>query len=294
VPTLLVIDGDEMVYKAGFGSQHTEYYIRTPSGDSQGPFSTKKLAIEWLGDGEAEEVYSLVVPQTETRAAANLNNVLKAIVDDVKPTEWRIFLTGKDNFRIGLATLLPYKGNRSDAAKPVHYQFIRDLISSKYDAITVDGMEADDALSITSWQHRIKDTSWDVVIATQDKDLKMVPGLNYNPSKREKIDISVSEGRLNFYKQMLIGDGTDNIPGIHRLGPATAEKVLRPFENSPSMDLYKAVLSQYAKAGQNPKLIEKMPEGIFKEEGVIEVARLLWMQQEKEQLWVPDEEYYNL
>lgn len=290
---LLVLDGDELMYKAAFASQHKEHFIKFTEDNIQGPFKTKKDCIEWLGDGEAEEIYSVVVPETEDKARFNAHRVVKQALSDVRPYEHRIYLTGDGNFRFDVATLLPYKGNRSAADKPVHLALVREILINSFKAITVDGMEADDAMSITSWQHQIKQTSWDVRIGTQDKDLRMVPGLHYHPTKREMYEMTWQEGRLSFYKQLLIGDqATDNIPGIYRMGAATASKVLDPLINGSSEELYMAVLAQYKKAEQNPKVASHMPDGKWGEERITEVARLLWMLQEKGQMWSPEEDYY--
>ena len=43
------------------------------------------------------------------------------------------YLTGKDNFRYKVATLKPYKGNRTQP-KPHWYQAIRDYLVAKYNA----------------------------------------------------------------------------------------------------------------------------------------------------------------
>lgn len=289
---LLAIDGDEFIYKAAFSAQHKEHWIRMHNGDTRGPFSTKKLAVEWLGDGDADELYIVVVPKTESQASDGLKRIIGSAIRDVRPTDHRLYLTGKDNFRYEVATLLPYKGNRKDADKPFHFDFLKDLIINQYNAITVDGIEADDAMSITSWQHQIKDTSWEVTIATQDKDLKMVPGFHYNPTTRKRLHLDPYEARLYFYKQLLTGDGTDNIPGISGMGPATANKVLDPIKDESSRVLYEAVLAQYTKAENNPKVRAKMPEGVWGRDRVVEVGRLLWMLQERDQMWVPEEEYY--
>jgi len=290
---LLAMDGDELIYKAAFSAQHKEHWVKLTNGDVQGPFSTKKLAVEWLGDGEAEEIYTTVVAKTESQASDGLKRIIGNAIRDVRPTDHRIYLSGKDNFRYEVATLLPYKGNRHDADKPFHFHFLKDLIISKYDAITVDGMEADDAMSITSWQHQMKGTSWDVTIATQDKDLKMVPGFHYNPTTRKRMHLDPYEARLFFYKQLLTGDGTDNIPGINGVGPATANKILDPLKSEPSRVLYEAVLAAYKKAERNPKVRAKMPEGVWGRDRIVEVGRLLWMLQERNQMWVPEEEYYG-
>ena len=85
--------------------------------------------------------------------------------------EWEMQLTGKEDLRDDKAVTIPYKGNRKDTAKPVHYKAIRKHLVDKWDAIVTDGMEADDKLAIR--QHELtnnfedKDASVNV---TLDKD----------------------------------------------------------------------------------------------------------------------------
>ena len=106
---LLVLDGDELVYKAAFASQHKEHFIKFSEDNIQGPFKTKKDCIEWLGNDEAEEIYSVVVAETEDTARFNAHRVVKQALSDVKPTDHRLYLTGEGNFRFDVATLLPYR-----------------------------------------------------------------------------------------------------------------------------------------------------------------------------------------
>jgi hypothetical protein len=72
------------------------------------------------------------------------------------------------------------------------------------------GMEADDLLGI----NQTKDT----IICTIDKDLRQVPGQHYNFVKDEIFTVSVQQGLLWFYTQMLTGDASDNVSGIRGIG----------------------------------------------------------------------------
>lgn len=71
------------------------------------------------------------------------------ICKDAGCDSWKGFLTfGPDNFRIKLATIKPYKGNRADKEKPKHYDRIRGFLSDLPNVVMTRGMEADDALGI--------------------------------------------------------------------------------------------------------------------------------------------------
>lgn len=293
--TLALIDGDELVYKAGFASQYTVYsVINKEDRTLVSTHAYKQDAIESIGN-DSDDLFELdkeIIARDESIAFFALNKILQQVLDDIEFTEYRIYLSGKNNFREKVATLIPYKGNRINTSRPIHYDFIKQTIIDKYGAKTVDGIEADDALSITQWDHIKKPRGWDTIICTQDKDLKMVPGWHYNPTSREIYQMHSIDARLWFYIQLMIGDATDNIPGIYRVGERTARKLLDGMEHYSDTLLFEFILNEYHKATKNPKIGNKtIPKT---KEDLIEVARLLWMLQEKDQVWFPGENYYGL
>lgn len=161
-----------------------------------------------------------------------VDDKIARIVDESGATDWVGYLTeSSSNFRIPLATILPYKGNRSGSTKPPRYQMLRDhLLDSYPDRVTlVKGMEADDQLAIDQYTVLMDDEyDWragklkknaSTIICTIDKDLKMVPGWHYNWNTDEKVFVTEIEGLRWFYKQLLMGDSTDNIKGLHGVGP---------------------------------------------------------------------------
>lgn len=135
---------------------------------------------------------------------------------------WELHLTGFNNFRNQYAVTAPYKGNRKGNDKPVHYHVLRDYLIQSWGAVVNDGIEADDMLAI-----RATELGDDSVIVTLDKDLDQVVGWHYNFAKKIKYYVKDDEAVLNFYKQFLTGDTVDNIVGAYRIGPKTADKLLR-------------------------------------------------------------------
>lgn len=137
------------------------------------------------------------------------------------------YLTGKGNFRHKVATVKPYKGNRK-SEKPYHYQAIRDYLVENHGAVIVDGMEADDAVAIEATQNP------QAIIVSRDKDLRQVPvsvysyPLGNNPEKFEHKGLVGHEGYAfnNFLRQVVIGDTTDNYPGLPRKGESFYEKLV--------------------------------------------------------------------
>lgn len=113
--------------------------------------------------------------------------------------------------------------------------------------------EADDGMAEAAWAAHAAGTPELCVIASKDKDLRMVPGLHFNFDTGEvegaedtfgyikiKTTAKKSEktGKINkshkprgygtkfFWWQMLMGDGADTITGIPRCGIVSAEAML--------------------------------------------------------------------
>jgi len=291
---LLLIDGDELVYKASFASQHTEYNIKDESGNIVHTARYKSDAVEWIGN-DSYEIDPVQIIAEPSVAQYSLFSILNEIFSNNEYDDYKIYFSGKNNFREGLATILPYKGNRDGSEKPFYYDQVKDLLKDEYGGTVVDGIEADDALSIMQWQTILSDALWETTIVSQDKDLMMVPGWHYNPTKSSRTFQTYDQAKFCFYKQLLTGDSTDNIHGIYRMGEKTAVKILTPYLEASEGVLNIVVLKEYANAHRNPKIIENMPLGtsIPPESRMREVGRLLWMLQDRGQLWCPAERYYE-
>lgn len=178
---------------------------------------------------------------------------------------FQLYLTGKDNFRYKVATIKEYKGNRKDTPKPKYYNEIRDYMIKVWKAQVIDGMEADDAMGIRQWSNPDRST----VIASIDKDLKQIPGFHYDFVKDNLYDISLPEANRMLFWQMLVGDTSDNIPGINKIGPKTADKLL-PLEDGEEA-WQRTVVTKY-----------KEQYGSTWKDAFNEVATLLWMKRKED------------
>ena len=143
------------------------------------------------------------------------------------------FLTGKNNFRY---TINPeYKANRRGKPKPEYLQAIRDYLVQEYKTVITDGIEADDALGIHQTENSI--------IYSIDKDLLMIPGHHFNFVTKEYLEVSELDGIRAFYRQMLIGDTSDNIFGVKGIGKVRAAKLINHLEDEDEM--YNTVFDLY-------------------------------------------------
>ena len=86
-------------------------------------------------------------------------------------------------------------------------------------------MEADDLVSI--WAHESRNHDEQYVICGIDKDLLQIPGNHYNYGKDSWKFVDDDAAHYNLMLQCLIGDNSDNIPGIKGVGPKKAEKILK-------------------------------------------------------------------
>src|SRR5678816_4100906 len=123
------------------------------------------------------------------------------------------------------------------------------------------------------------------IICTIDKDLDQVPGLHYNYSTKEAYVLTEQQARINFWRQVITGDSTDNIPGCHKLGKAAALRLIEADFND--AQAYGVALLAYA---ENMK---KYPEHHHPHTdpraAVLENARLLYMLRHPTDEWQPPE-----
>ena len=159
--------------------------------------------------------------------------LVQQIIEATDATGTILYLTGKNNFRKKINP--EYKANRKDTVPPVYLQECRQYLVDNHNAIISDGCEADDLLGINQTQ--------DTIICSLDKDLRMIPGNHYNWTKVELDRVTKQDGLRHFYKQMLIGDKSDNIFGVDKIGPVKAAKLIDHLDDE--QDMFEAVWAKY-------------------------------------------------
>lgn len=139
------------------------------------------------------------------------------ILENSGADEYEMFIGGDGNFREEVAITATYKGTRT-GRKPEFYKEIRQFMIDNLGAQQVDGMEADDRVSMLLWQDFCKaDGDKDlttIIVSSGDKDLNNTPGWHYHPVKETKYWVSPKQAERHFYYQMLAGDRVDNIKGL--------------------------------------------------------------------------------
>ena len=197
------------------------------------------------------------------------------ICADVGATEPPVlYITEGRTFRFDIAKRKPYKGTRKDH-KPWHFNnltiYFKDILGCE----VVTGIEADDQMVIDHLGDE------ETIICSRDKDLRQCPGPFYSwelgkqPSygplvitKAGEIELSedkkkiIGNGLAFFYAQLLLGDTSDNIPGLPGCGPVKAYTIL---------DVDKCHMLSVVEDAYEEKY------GGDWEEELLEQGRLLWM-----------------
>jgi len=188
--------------------------------------------------------------------------ILLRILKDERPRHLGFFMDGKGpTFRHGLFE--PYKAQRPKMPEDLAAQIepLREAIRLLGLSLTVsDGVEADDCIaSLAAAHHETRP----VIIVASDKDLKQCLTDNvymWDPAgKNEKVSgikEFVEENGITPAQwpdlQALMGDASDNIPGLPGVGPKTALKIIHEF---PTLE---AVRDAYIAGG------DKLPESFRK------------------------------
>ena len=169
------------------------------------------------------------VPEKCERAERGLIHLMKAC----GATNYIAHITpsGSDKGGRGrYAVTKPYQGNRADREKPQHLDQLRAYISTLSSKIHLD-QEADDGMAQANYQAVAEGRAHLSIIVSQDKDLRMVPGLHWDFDTEQVVSVGDPFGYLwiddtksaktlkgwgtkFFWAQCLMGDTADNIAGL--------------------------------------------------------------------------------
>lgn len=184
-------------------------------------------------------------------------------LDKEMPSEWGAFVADKDKCAFRLEIAPEYKANRAPMPDDLRAQtpVIFELVDAfGWNNIELPGFEADDLIAAIAGD--VADREFRVI--TPDKDISqivtervklLVPdrvGTTFEcrgPAEvQKKFDVA-PEQIIDYLA--LIGDSSDNVPGINGVGPKTAVNLLKQFGSIANM------LERCAEI-QNDKLREKV------------------------------------
>jgi len=220
-----------------------------------------------LIDGDSLIYYEMGKPTLE-EALESLDGRLNQMFEETEATHYMGFLTTGKCFRYAAAKTKPYKGNRKYGDKPYIFPAIKEYLRQHWGFVSVPQLEADDLVSIFH-----TDPFGSTVICSPDKDvLYQNRGIHYNYGKAETIVVDEIEAETFLWKQMLMGDSTDGIQGIPKVGPKTAAAWLQS-PNTKQMPAF--VLEKYIEKFGYAKGISNFAE----------TFKLVYILKNKEDVW---------
>jgi Autographiviridae exonuclease len=166
----------------------------------------------------------------------NFNKIISDLSETLFITDIRLPIKGDNNFRFDVYP--SYKQNRKSKVRPVapFIKMLTEYAIQHYDAIPSHGMETDDLVRIFHNEEVEKGNK--PIIASIDKDLLCISGTHYRFPKgllyngecrdlSRLIEVGEFDAKRHYYHQLLMGDSTDNIPGLPGVGPKRAEAILK-------------------------------------------------------------------
>ena len=202
---LLLVDGSSYLFRA--------YHART-GGNLSGP------------SGQPTQAIFIVI------------NMLRKLMKDEQPDRVAVVFDAKGKtFRNDIYP--EYKANRPPMPDDLREQIapLHDIIRAQgFPLICIEGVEADDVIGTFCREGR--DRGYRVLVSTGDKDMAQLvnPDVTLvNTMSNETLDEEAVLGKFQVRPDQIIdylalmGDSSDNIPGVPKVGPKTAVKWLQEY-----------------------------------------------------------------
>jgi DNA polymerase-1 len=190
--------------------------------------------------GERREVRLSTSEGMPTGALYVFSRMLMRLEEDFAPRRMAVVFDDKTGVRTFRAQMYPaYKATRKEPPEELQVQmdyFAKVVQGLGWPVIAVPGVEADDVIATLVEQARARD--WDVVIFSADKDImqmvgdhvSMIDALHQKTYTREEVikKMGVPPEKIPDFLA-LVGDTSDNIPGIRGVGDKTAANLLEQY-----------------------------------------------------------------
>lgn len=214
---VVVIDGNALLFKAYFATAYTGNLMKNADGVA------------------TNAIYAFINMITKIEKEYNFDYLLVA------------FDASKKNFRH--EQYKAYKGTRSSAPEELVVQFplVREFLNlygiANYE---IDGYEADDIIGTIAKQCKVKGYSLEII--TSDKDLLQLVAPNITCVLAKKGITEVVKVTVDNFSEIwdiepkqvidlkgLMGDASDNIPGVKGVGEKTAIKLIKEYKSIESL-----------------------------------------------------------
>ena len=226
---LLLVDGSSYLYRAF----HAMPDLRNGAGDPTGA------------------IYGMVNMMRRARSEIQADHI--ACVFDAKGKTFRDEMYSE------------YKAHRSPMPEDLVKQIepIHAMVKAMgWPVLMVSGVEADDVIGTLACQ--ATEAGWETIISTGDKDLAQLVNSSVtliNTMTNEKLDIDGVIEKFGVPPKLIvdylsiIGDTVDNVPGVPKAGPKTANKWLAEFGDLDNLmanaDQVKGVVGENLRASLN-------------------------------------------
>ena len=230
-------------------------------------------------DGSAYiyRAYHAVAPLTNkaglhTHATLGFVNMIRRLIKDNSPAHLVVAFDSRGPvFRHEMYEA--YKANRPSMPEDLAEQipFIKQFVKAEGILLLEEqGVEADDI--IASLVKKFASKECGVTIVSGDKDLLQLVDdtvVMFDPMKNKTMDVAAVEEKYNIQiKQLLdmfalIGDTSDNVPGVPGVGPKTAQKLLGEYD---TLDILYEKVESLKKSKMKEKIIANREQAFLSRE----------------------------
>lgn len=259
----LLIDGDIVAYKAA--AEHAVW-------EANGFYFNLKREATQYGTPDYRGSYSADKVLVFGKAQRIIEDIVMENTRGFDVPLYEVFLSGSNNFRKDICE--QYKAHRPEK-KPKYLDDVRGFLEIKYKAQVSEGEEADDLIGKEHYKNFIAASVYKTIVCSTDKDFATIPGFLYNPFTKDLKFIKEDEANRFFYKQILMGDKADNIPGVKGIGPVKAERILKKYTKE--YDMFRAVRITVRKQLKVNKSIA--------EEMILKTGQLLRIRRWEDEIW---------
>jgi len=179
-----------------------------------------------LIDGDVLMYLAIWGCESQAEAEDKFESIFTDVTESVFAKDIAMAFGGPTNFRKDIypdykrsASRVKTKSNRPD----FFYSF-KDSLCEREDSMMCVGYEADDQVRI--WARECEKENIHTVVISVDKDLDCIPGVHFNPKTRKSYCISKSEANFHYWRQIIMGDPVDNIPGVEGIGKVYSQRIL--------------------------------------------------------------------
>ncbi|KKS68535.1 MAG: polymerase I protein [candidate division TM6 bacterium GW2011_GWE2_42_60] len=175
---------------------------------------------------------------TPVQAVFGFSRMIKKVIDQFNP-HFMAVVWDSPGKTVRHERYSAYKATRQAAPSDLGLQkeLIQEFVTSiGLKQVAQQGIEADDLIATLAQTFSAQ--SHDVIIISSDKDLGQLAGPKvriFDPFKDTILDVAALENAYGFsleklpFYYALIGDSSDNIPGVRGIGPKTATALVQQF-----------------------------------------------------------------